>query len=342
MITHHTNLREKNLCDPSTTNMSRKKLSITYRENLQNESPLFTQITHETTILIQIIQHKFPEVMGDAAEELRKLTKPAPSDEDILGILRDVSIVHDDENDSANLPHDNNVQIMKELDSYDDANYLVKINGVKYLLKIHNGVESQSYINEQSQKANSGGNMMDVSYSSISLQDDMMRHLSKDVYRIKTSCPVSTSKGRVFIHELPVLSREHSPCMLAVRLLKWIEGAPMSSRPCLAIEYVAQAGELLGRVTSALDEMMDELEKDPRSAFMLTEKSSLTRYHAWDVKNTDQIVQKFVHHIEDERIRTLVNDVIESFQKDIIPVQRDFRVGIIHNDYNGKPKCHSY
>jgi len=127
-------------------------------------------------VLIQIVQHKFPEVMGDAAEELRKLTKPAPSDEDILGILRDVSIVHDDENDSANLPHDNNVQIMKELDSYDDANYLVKINGVKYLLKIHNGVESQSYINEHSQKANSGGNMMDMSYSSVSLQDDMMRH----------------------------------------------------------------------------------------------------------------------------------------------------------------------
>ncbi len=27
----------------------------------------------------------------------------------------------------------------------------------------------------------------------------------------------------------------------------------------------------------------------------------------------------------------MVNDVIESFQKDIIPVPRDFRVGIIHN-----------
>jgi len=279
--------------------------------------------------------------MGDAAEELRKLTKPAPSDEDILGILRDISIVHDDENDGVNPPHDNNVQIIKELDSYDDANYLVKLNGVKYLLKIHNGVESQSYMDEQSQKANSGGNMMEVPYSSISLQDDMMRHLSKDVYGIKTSCPVSTSKGRVFTHELPVFSSEHSPCMLAVRLLKWIEGAPMSSRPCLAIEYVAQAGELLGRVTSAFDEMMDELEKDPRSAFMLTEKSSLNRYHAWDVKNTDQIVQKFVHHIEDERIRTLVKDVIESFRKNIIPVQRDFRVGIIHNDYNGKPNCHA-
>ena len=37
---------------------------------------------------------------------------------------------------------------------------------------------------------------------------------------------------------------------------------------------------------------------------------------------------------DDMMLRTLDNDVIGSFQKDIIPVQRDFRVGIIHNDYN--------
>ncbi len=38
----------------------------------------------------------------------------------------------------------------------------------------------------------------------------------------------------------------------------------MSSRPCLAIEYVAQADALLGRVTCALDEMMDELKTEPK------------------------------------------------------------------------------
>ena len=48
---------------------------------------------------------------------------------------------------------------MKELKSYEDAIYLVKINGAKYLLKLHNGVESQSCMNEQSQKANSCGNI---------------------------------------------------------------------------------------------------------------------------------------------------------------------------------------
>ena len=44
--------------------------------------------------------------------------------------------------------------------------------------------------------------------------------------------------------------------------------------------------------------------------------------------------QKFAHHIEYGQIRTLENDVLESLQKDIIPVQREFRVGIIHNGYN--------
>ena len=59
---------------------------------------------------------------------ITKAYQPAPSDENILGILRDISIVHDDGNDLANLPHDNNVRITRELESYDNAIYLVKIS----------------------------------------------------------------------------------------------------------------------------------------------------------------------------------------------------------------------
>ncbi len=63
-------------------------------------------------------------------------------------------------------------------------------------------------------------------------------------------------------------------------------------------------------MTSALDKMMDELKKDLRLAFTLTEKSPVTRYDSWDVKKIPtKLFQKFVHHIEYGRLRTLDNTV---------------------------------
>ena len=63
-------------------------------------------------------------------EEMRKLLKPCPDDEQVLDILQ-----------QNFAPEGTSVKIIKALDSYDDCNYQVEIGTVQYLLKIHNGGE---------------------------------------------------------------------------------------------------------------------------------------------------------------------------------------------------------
>ena len=82
-------------------------------------------------------------------EKMRKLTKPTPSSEDIFKILKDFSkLMHKQQDIDANLEGYNEavheVDVIKELDSYEDYNCLVKIGNGKYLLKIHNGIDSKA------------------------------------------------------------------------------------------------------------------------------------------------------------------------------------------------------
>lgn len=269
-------------------------------------------------------------------EELRKLTKPKPSLDDVTRILSSLALkqlldLSSNNNGMKRRKIDNDdptssdidVEVIKELESYDDCNFLCRIGSEKYLLKIHNGVESQAYIDERQKNE---------TFSSISLQNDMMNHLSRSKYGISTSRPVSD----VIICDLPVLSAPHSPRKLAVRLLEWIEGQPMSSCTSLPIERILEAGVLLGKVNSALDEMMEELRSNTDNSLILSDRSALMRIHSWDLKHTDQVVSIFTNYIKDSDMRILVEDVLKHFTEDIIPISDNFTTGIIHNDFNGE------
>ena len=270
-------------------------------------------------------------------EEMRKLTKPKPDLKDVNCILTSLAEILSAENRSkrrkveidAAISNDFEVEVevIKELESYDDCNFLCRIGTEKYLLKIHNGVESQAYIEENENRD---------SFSSISLQNQMMNHLSKAKYGITSSRPVLD----VILCDLPVLSAAHSPRKLAVRLLKWIEGQPMSSCSSLPIERVLEAGVLLGRVNTALDEFMDEIRSSDDASLILSDRSALMRIHSWDVKNTDQVVSNFTKYIRDNDMRLLVEDVLQNFTECVIPLSEKLATGIIHNDFNGERSMH--
>ena len=263
-------------------------------------------------------------------EKMRKLTKPTPSSEDIFKILKDFSkLMHKQQDIDANLEGYNEavheVDVIKELDSYEDYNCLVKIGNGKYLLKIHNGIDSKAYIDECADSTES------PSFSSISLQNTIMNHLVAN--GIKTSEPVLD----VSLYLLPVLSSEHSPQRLAVRLLTWIDGTTMSTCSDLSIESVLEAGRLLGKINVSLDKMIDELQQKQtkeRSHPIFSDRSALMRVHTWDIKNTE-IVSYYIKYIKDADMRVLVEDVIKGFRKDILPQQKKFHTGCVHNDFNG-------
>lgn len=302
-----------------------------------------------------------PSAISD--EEMRKLLKPNPTEEDALRILK-TSYVNDDEAESKSSPR---CKILKQLDSYDDCNFKVEIDGEPYLLKFHNGVESSDFVsvykgadNDYYKQGHAG--------SVIHLQNAIMEKLKQR--NILTSVPVKpvNSTVPVSIHSVSVLSPTHSPCQLVVRLFAWVPGRPMSAVKLLPLEALADAGRLLGKVDKALDEMIPdcsalqllraESEKllklsslqqqadsssqndtDTQAIDKHLQDASLMkaarRYHQWDGQHTADL-RKFVHCITDDKRRGLVESVLDAFENDLIAseVSLNFRKGINHGDFN--------
>eukprot|EP00586_Coscinodiscus_wailesii_P011289 CAMPEP_0172502198 /NCGR_PEP_ID=MMETSP1066-20121228/157712_1 /TAXON_ID=671091 /ORGANISM="Coscinodiscus wailesii, Strain CCMP2513" /LENGTH=177 /DNA_ID=CAMNT_0013277369 /DNA_START=27 /DNA_END=557 /DNA_ORIENTATION=- len=163
-------------------------------------------------------------------EEMRKLLKPNPTVDQLTDVIK---LNYTEPGSSTK------VVIVKQLDSYDDVNYLVTLDDVKYLVKVHNGVESREYITSRRQNLHK---------SCIELSTAIIHHLHS--HSIPVNVPYENYD--IALANLPVLSAAHSPQRLAVRLLHWVPGVPLSSLSNASVEVVAEAGALLGRVCVAL------------------------------------------------------------------------------------------
>ena len=242
-------------------------------------------------------------------EELRKCLKPNPTEDQVLNAVQETYKT-------------SQVSIVKQLESYDDCNYLISIDDKKYLAKVYNGVESAAYIRATDS---------DSCYlSSIHLHSYIFLHLDQSKFNVKTSSPFpipgKESPPHTSIHTLPVTSQKHSPAKLVLQVLNWVEGTVMSSSEILPIETLADAGRYLARVCLALDDLTSSNENAKRSA---------DRYHAWDGKNTLDL-HKFVHCIENEQRRQLVLSVLEAFKTNLVEGGDipSFRKGILMADFN--------
>lgn len=280
-------------------------------------------------------------------EERRKLLKPSITSEQAVTIMKNLYAKNQDDK----------IEILTELDSYDDVNFRVALNGTPHLLKIHNGVESDDFLRVYEQadhKYKTKGYMGSV----VHLQTAMMDLLSTN--KVPTSAPVPTKDGMpVGLQDLAVVSPAHSPRQLVVRLLTWVNGKLMSAVPVMPIETLADCGRLLGRVHSVFN-MLDEgnlqsvnilqgaskgmtrrasalhiqseakeemvkhdkirqaqLWKIPESGLDLSLLKAARRYHQWDGKHTSDL-RPFTQYIQDEKRRELVLSVIHAFKQEII------------------------
>ena len=170
-------------------------------------------------------------------------------------------------------------------------------------------------------------------------------------HKISTSIPQSplsqdansiNRQSPVLIRSLPVFSDSHSPSDLAVRLLSWVPGRPMSSVKLLPMEALAGAGRFLGRMDNILDRLnpldpnvygnVESLLEGRLDASLCT---AANRYHQWDGKNTADL-RIFVQHIGDEKRRNLVVSVLDAFQRELLEsgASAQFRTGVNHGDFN--------
>ena len=280
-------------------------------------------------------------------EEKRKLFQPALTTEHAMTVMK--ILYAKEEGDK--------VEIVTQLESYDDQNFKVSLNGTLYLLKIHNGVESADFCKVYE---DAGHNYKQKGYmgSVIHLQTAMMDLLSTN--DVPTSAPVPTKEGiPVGIQELPVVSAAHSPQPLVVRLLTWVNGKLMSAVQLMPIETLADCGRLLGRVHSVFNRLSEsslqsinilqgasrgmtrrasalhiqqetkeemvvtdkirqaQMWKIPESGLDLSLLKPARRYHQWDGKNTLDL-RPFCKYIQDEKRRAMILSIIDAFEQSII------------------------
>ena len=307
-------------------------------------------------------------------EKVRKFLKPAPTLDDVRDILIDY---YSDGDDPTSRVH-----IVKQLDSYDDCNYQVVVDDKTYLLKITNGLESLDYINSLTPSSSS-------SQSIIEFQNSIMNALHEN--HIGTTIPVKPvrydrqtrkssinhaladsttmpfltnskySNGYVILHSLPVVSKSHSPTLLAIRLYIWLSGQPMATIPYhrLSLHTMVNVGQQLGRINHILDDVLTP--SSPARPADLDELTHLRqpmpsfpqhRYHQWDTKNTYDLLP-FTQYIPDAKRRAMIESIIHTFHADILTkaginevdddpnpttasttVATMFRRGIIMGDYN--------
>lgn len=275
-------------------------------------------------------------------EVRRKLLKPKITEEEALSLLYDFYVA-----DGFNLNDTQIVlpraQVLQELVSYDDANFVVKVDGKKALLKIYNGVESEKYIAKHARKR---ARIMEESEETIGgcvidLHTAIYERLSDPKYNVTTgkNMPVkniltpyendnntTSDDNTVCIRELSVVSADQGPQQLVVRLQSWIYGTPLCDVKYFPIETLLDAGAWLGRMDSAFDELATS---DPET---LHESK---RYFAWDGRNFAD-ARSFIDHIDDNDKKQLVTNVLDKFQKTLIGGKEDekLRMGINHGDFN--------
>jgi Ser/Thr protein kinase RdoA (MazF antagonist) len=123
-----------------------------------------------------------------------------------------------------------------------------------------------------------------------------------------------------------VVSSEHSPKKLVIRLCAWVHGIPLSSTKYFPLEVLVDAGTYLGRMCHALD----DLAASNPAALELSKT-----YHAWDGRNLVDAM-RYVEHIDDPQRRKLVTSVIDTFRQVIIDggEGKKFRWGVNHGDFN--------
>eukprot|EP00978_Attheya_sp_CCMP212_P016003 scaffold41630_cov50-Attheya_sp.AAC.2 len=245
-------------------------------------------------------------------EEMRKRLKPAPTDDQVLEVIRSTYTKEGDET---------TVEIIKELDSYDDKNYWVRIGQQEYLAKVHNGVESQVYW-----KARQPGAAEDAKTGCvIDLHTAIFQQFSQPEWGVTTSVtfPTVAANDEVSLHSLPVHSAADSPCRLVVRLMRWIPGNPMSSSNYLSMESLVHAGRYLGKTALGLDALAPDQVQYGK------------RYHAWDGKHTLDL-KPFISYVQGEERQNMVRSVLDAFESQLIQtkVGDSFRSGILMGDYN--------
>uniref|UniRef100_A0A2C9KE41 Hydroxylysine kinase n=2 Tax=Biomphalaria glabrata TaxID=6526 RepID=A0A2C9KE41_BIOGL len=204
-----------------------------------------------------------------------------------------------------------NVKVVQELTSYDDHNFYVQDVSVVsdntthgYVLKILNSLDSQN---------------PDI----IELQTQIMLHMKNVGY--PTPGVIPCKDGQLLkLMSLPARKNQNgteSTSNFIVRLFTFLPGLPLDHVK-LTLNICFQIGWFAGR--------MDIVLKD----FCLVDKPQVGKMkRKWNMSEIPNLRSK-VHSVTSSEMKSVVIEVIEQFETQILTCQHMFSKGLIHGDFN--------
>lgn len=198
---------------------------------------------------------------------------------------------------------------VKELNSYDDRNFLFKVDNKHdnphiglisedgYILKVTNFVDSK-----------------DSDFTDA--QNSMILHMAGKGMDVPAPVPNLTNKLRS-IEDLETAGGVVAGHM--VRLLKFIPGKTLYQVDPWTHQHFFQCGSLAARMDNALKDF--------------SHPAYLTRNSIWFLSSIPE-VRNFASAVKDPIKNKMIHDIIDSFAKHVIPVQGDLETQIIHGDFN--------
>ncbi|XP_050100233.1 hydroxylysine kinase [Anopheles aquasalis] len=192
---------------------------------------------------------------------------------------------------------------MCELDSYDDRNFMI---------------QADSYVKNPILKSiNAGGYVMKIANSLDSqdesffeAQNEIMLHLSKR--EIKCPVPVQNIYGKFYSLE-KLAGSQH-----VLRLLEYIPGKVFHGVPH-PDRLFYQAGQFIARIDSALKSV--------------DKAKILNRQSIWMLESFPKL-KDFLYVIKDEHHKDIIEQVLDAFNRRIVPNLHEFQQGVIYGDFN--------
>ncbi|RWS27815.1 hydroxylysine kinase-like isoform X2 [Leptotrombidium deliense] len=187
---------------------------------------------------------------------------------------------------------------IKELNSYDDRNYLVSVlsneNVLQFTLKITNSLES---------------NIPGL----IEAFNEIGQHISEKGLTVPV--PILNKEGKYLCK---IKLSENDDTINSVRLLKFIPGQ-MLKEVAYSERLLIETGQLLARLTNALQDYRNEA---------LQKRSSI-----WNLKNAVK-VEEFLFAISDECRIQMIRNVLKEFENKVLCKIDSLNQSIIHGDFN--------
>jgi len=235
--------------------------------------------------------------VGD--EKRRKVEKPKPTCQEADALVSELFCL------------DVDCKATRELDSYDDRNFVVLAvarevprqgQQTRYLLKIHNGVESDNKEFLMAQNAT----MLTLAKAGIDCPKPCGCHGKHE----------ETFEGLIKYKTMKYGGGERP---FAVRLLTWVVGTPLSNvTQDYGREVLVDLGRYLGRLRSHLDGV---------------DYPGCHRPHMWDLAAFANM-RSFTSAIERQDRRDLVLGVLEAYETSVLPLADGLPKATLMGDFN--------